>query len=232
VAWLGPRVRPDKWTPPDRKDYTVHSVYFDTCDLDFYYEKLAGIKLRKKVRIRGYEHGNQRRDLFLEIKRKYGNLVYKDRALVKMGHLEPLLDSGRPGDVLPNARARDLEVIGMFLHNLKARALRPVVLITYEREALIGETDPSVRVTFDRNVRCRFLPEVEDIYSEGDWDGASASETIMEIKFNGAMPYWLRHMTWAFGISPLAISKYCRSIDACSDFACESSVRLLRLHGV
>ncbi len=34
--------------------YTVHSLYFDTPDLSYYYDKIEGIDIRKKVRLRRY----------------------------------------------------------------------------------------------------------------------------------------------------------------------------------
>ena len=46
--------------------------------------------------------------------------------------------------------------------------LRPTVLITYEREALVGVDDPSLRVTFDLNVRSYPDPKIEEIYREDD----------------------------------------------------------------
>jgi len=37
------------------KEYTVRSIYYDTMRLDDYLDKLAGIKIRKKLRIRGLQ---------------------------------------------------------------------------------------------------------------------------------------------------------------------------------
>ena len=45
----------DPFTPPSKSmEYTVRSVYYDTPGLEFYYQKLDGIKIRKKLRIRTY----------------------------------------------------------------------------------------------------------------------------------------------------------------------------------
>ena len=38
-----------------QNEYTVRSVYYDTVDFDNYYEKMNAIKVRKKLRIRGYD---------------------------------------------------------------------------------------------------------------------------------------------------------------------------------
>ena len=61
--------------------YTVASLYFDSVGLDCYYQKLAGVRTRKKLRIRFYpENGlTPETKVFLEIKRKYDAVVVKDR---------------------------------------------------------------------------------------------------------------------------------------------------------
>ncbi|MEM8909775.1 MAG: VTC domain-containing protein, partial [Bacteroidota bacterium] len=37
-----------------RKEYTVRSIYFETPDFECYRTKVAGLKHRNKVRLRGY----------------------------------------------------------------------------------------------------------------------------------------------------------------------------------
>ena len=49
------------------KLYTVRSIYFDTPHLLFYYEKLDGLKIRKKLRIRTYNNYCQDSKAFIEI---------------------------------------------------------------------------------------------------------------------------------------------------------------------
>ena len=43
---LSPVTDADGYVPPDRGEYTVRSIYFDTPALDYYYQKLAGIQRR------------------------------------------------------------------------------------------------------------------------------------------------------------------------------------------
>ena len=68
--------------------YTVRSIYFDTPTLRFYHEKDAGTQIRKKLRVRTYNRFTRDAVSFLEIKRKYGNAIYKER--VKMPWLDAL----------------------------------------------------------------------------------------------------------------------------------------------
>ncbi|MCK5838303.1 MAG: VTC domain-containing protein, partial [Bacteroidales bacterium] len=82
---------------PD-KQYTVRSIYYDTMRLEYYYEKIAGIKRRKKIRIRGYNdpdlNPNCITEVFLEIKRKNNNFISKNRSRVLYCDLENLLTNG------------------------------------------------------------------------------------------------------------------------------------------
>lgn len=230
TAWLEPHVKADKMAPESRREYTVRSIYYDSEDLDFYFEKLDGVKTRKKLRIRGYGDSRHSQQVFLEIKRKYGNLVSKERTRMKFSHVEPILDSSRPKEVLPSAGLRDLNVIGKFLHSLRARSLRPTVLIAYEREALVGCEDERLRVTFDRDVRCIFRPKVDDLFHDSDWLSVVPSEIILELKFNGPMPGWMRRMVWHFRLRMQPISKYCRSIERCCDGNWKDALRFLKCH--
>ena len=59
--------------------YTVRSVYFDTSNFDYYFEKIDGYKVRKKIRIRGYNEQVGGDTVFMEIKRKFKEPIEKDR---------------------------------------------------------------------------------------------------------------------------------------------------------
>jgi hypothetical protein len=230
LAWLEPHVTPDEMVPQDCREYTVRSIYYDSEDLDFYFEKLDGVKVRKKLRIRGYGESSHSPQVFLEIKRKYGNLVSKERTRMEFRCVEPILDSSRPKEVLPSAGLRDLNVIGKFLHALRTRSLRPTVLVAYEREALVGREDRRLRVTFDRDVRCAFRPTLNHLFHVSDWLSVVPHNIILELKFNGPMPVWLRRMVWRFKLRMEPISKYCRSVEACCGGDWQDALRLLKCH--
>ena len=63
--------------------YTVRSIYFDTFRYDDYHEKTNGLKIRKKMRIRGYNKQDHNNIVFIEIKRKNERLVNKYRTPIK-----------------------------------------------------------------------------------------------------------------------------------------------------
>ena len=72
----------------ETKSYLVRSLYLDTFDRRFYHEKLAGLHTRKKLRIRGYNDNTS--EVFLEIKRRYDNIIVKQRAQIEFEFLIPI----------------------------------------------------------------------------------------------------------------------------------------------
>ena len=55
-------------------------LYFDNKNYDCYHEKIDGLLNRRKFRIRTYSSNKKiKSKIFLEIKGRYNNLVYKDR---------------------------------------------------------------------------------------------------------------------------------------------------------
>ena len=55
--------------------YSVRSLYFDTFDDQDFYEKTAGVEVRRKIRLRIYSPNDKYG--FLEMKQKQGNYQHK-----------------------------------------------------------------------------------------------------------------------------------------------------------
>jgi SPX domain protein involved in polyphosphate accumulation len=196
------------------KCYNVRSIYFDTPRLLFYNEKLDGVKIRKKLRVRVYNTLDRDSIAFLEIKRKYNNTVFKERVKLPLNDTLDVLNGAQvhiPEGFNSFTEAATLE---KFRYLIKRLNLQPTILVTYEREALVGIDDPAMRVTFDMNVRSYSHPQIEEIYREEDLTLLKKDEFILEIKFNGRMPVWVRNIIRDFKLHIQAISKYCNGIDA------------------
>ncbi|MBL7025053.1 MAG: VTC domain-containing protein, partial [Candidatus Marinimicrobia bacterium] len=71
--------------------YEIRSIYFDSFELKDYYEKHAGLQMRKKLRVRGYNQVSQESEVFLEIKWKNNTFISKDRTPVKYTDVANLL---------------------------------------------------------------------------------------------------------------------------------------------
>lgn len=76
--------------------YIIRSLYYDSAGLDSYYQKIAGVRTRKKLRIRFYEPDlKPQTPVFLEIKRKYDTVVVKDRLVLSYVECCNLLKDNR-----------------------------------------------------------------------------------------------------------------------------------------
>lgn len=208
-----------------KKDhYTVRSIYFDTPAFDFYYEKLDGLKVRKKIRVRAYNQENGY--AFLEIKRKYVNCVFKERTKLLLLHIKQLLNE--PGDYSLDSfqdNHKERLVTGKFLYNLLKRGLVATLLVVYEREAYVGLTNDHSRLTIDTNVRTGFYPDIKDLFNYSNFTFVTSRSSILELKFNQFMPQWMRNLTRELNLRHEPISKYCMGIDACrSEYRCKEQL--------
>lgn len=206
-----PLTRPDQHAGADHR-YTVRSIYFDSADYASYYEKEDGVDARSKLRVRGYDALVPGAVAFLEIKRRLGNVGAKERVPFGAEGIAPLLAGGdvdewiEPTAEFPAAR-RDAR---RFLFRLHRDALRPVVLITYEREAYVGTLEPSLRVTFDSGVRSRAFPELGELYSDDGLRPSLVDSFVLEVKYDAALgfPIWLRAFIAEHRLVRQALSKY------------------------
>ena len=200
----------------DKVMYTVRSIYFDTRNLDFYWEKIDGLKVRKKLRIRGYNL--DKGFAFLEIKRKYSNCVVKERAklpLVEIENIINMLDI-KQGENASACHNNQL-VSNKFIYNIIKKNLLVKLLVVYEREPYIQKADPNVRVTIDKNIRSRYNPDLSDLFNGDDLTLITNDFSILELKFNNFMPKWMRSMISDLKLRQESFSKYCEGIDACRD---------------
>ncbi len=196
--------------------YTVRSIYFDTRNLDFYWEKIDGIKVRKKLRIRGYNL--DKGFAFLEIKRKYTNCVVKERAKLPLGQIEKIISmlEVKQGEKMPDSHNNRL-VSGKFIYNIIKKQLLAKLLVVYEREPYIHKTNSDVRVTIDKNIRSRYNPDLSDLFNGDDLTLFANDFSILELKFNNFIPKWMRNMIKELKLKQESFSKYCEGIDACRD---------------
>jgi hypothetical protein len=198
------------------KEYTVRSIYYDTMKLDDYHDKLAGIKIRKKLRIRGYNDVNSESLVFLEIKRKYENHISKNRAPLLYSNLDNILATQDCEKYLlkkKNYLDAQKDASNFFYYS-KIKNYSPVVLVTYDREAYYSKHDSTLRITFDKNLRSFPFPVTSTLYEEACLKRAMPNQFILEIKFFSGFPQWLQKILQRFGLNRQAISKYTICVDS------------------
>jgi SPX domain protein involved in polyphosphate accumulation len=192
--------------------YGVASLYYDSPDHRFYWEKVDGIKFRRKLRIRYYDCGRPLladTPVFVEIKQRLNRVTQKRRAVLAYGEARQLCDERRIPAHAPQDAAVVDEVTGM----LWQYDLRPASLVRYTRQALLGtDYDVGLRVTFDRNLfyRTSSLALHEE---QSELPLFPADRTVVEIKVNERVPYWLTELVARHDLGLMRVSKYCRSIE-------------------
>lgn len=198
----------------DIPGYTVRSMYFDTPDLRDYHQKESGDLQRRKLRIRGYGEPTSERSgdtppLFLEVKLKHEQAVWKTRARMTSSEAWALLQGDLDMEALPAAQR---DAARYFLYRLRRERRRPTLLVTYDREPLVGRFDPSLRVTFDRHLRCQSYPaptpDFASLYVEEGLRPVLPGHFILEVKFDRLYPSWLRPILGTMGLGRQALSKY------------------------
>jgi len=207
VGDLAGTCRPDPHSDPAR-GYSVYSLYWDSPDLDFFWEKIDGQKYRRKLRLRRYVDGDF---AFVEIKQRIDRTVQKRRVRLPL-ELAARVFTERGVD--PEAEYELRDPVGqeaLFLcHSFD---LRPTMAVLYRRRAWFGEYDAELRITLDSRVQ--YDPRALDIrepFETGKY-ALSPDACVLEIKFNDRVPIWLTKLVARHELSLVRYSKYCAAID-------------------
>jgi len=186
--------------------YEIRSLYFDNLDDKALREKLDGVNIREKYRIRLYN--NDPSIIHLERKFKHGGLGYKDSANLTRSQAQAIAC----GDVEWMADSSDDVILG-FYTRIKNEGLSAKVIVDYTREPFVFAPG-NVRVTLDYNIRtglgctdflnpaCVTVP-IKD------------SPCILEVKWDNYLPDVIRDAVQLDGRRSAAFSKYaaCRMYD-------------------
>lgn len=210
-AALTARLGTDPLSP--QGGYPVTSLYYDTADLRFYWEKIEGLRFRRKVRMRLYgppAECTEETPVQVEIKQRVNRVTQKRRMELPYGSAKQWLDAR---ETLPCNRSQKgfVDEVTTLIGNLD---LRPIVTTGYMREAFVGrEADLGLRVTIDHKVHGR----------DRDFNFASGATNrfiippklaVVEIKANERVPYWVTDLAARLDMSVIRISKYCQSVQA------------------
>jgi SPX domain protein involved in polyphosphate accumulation len=204
---LGSRIVPDTHADSDGC-YSLASVYFDTSDRRFYWDREESVGFRRKVRLRCYLDSDGCRELHFEIKEKHGNITGKKRSKpLNLSVPEELTVADLNLDELLTPIADDpcaREIL--YLH--QRLKLLPTVCTRYRREAYVVSTDPDVRVTFDRGVSATTGSIVKHDSTQ-DVLLLAPEYGILEIKCTRSFPSWLGSEVRRLGFPQMKFSKYC-----------------------
>lgn len=192
----------------DDLGYHVYSVYCDSPSLTFFWEKIEGIKFRRKVRFRRYGEGE---NAFLEIKQRMDQTLQKRRTLWPMEQVTRIFNSGSLCDIDDSISEDPIVSETLFLW--RYYDLRPNMAISYFRRAFFSIYEPDLRITFDTRVRYHACEtDISRPFEVGKYV-IDPSLVVMEIKFSDSVPLWLCKLVSLYEARKVRLSKYCTAVD-------------------
>jgi len=189
-------------------EYHIRSLYFDDPFDSAVQEKVDGIEVRDKFRIRIYNHS----DKTIKLERKHKNGPYIQKSSLSLSRQEcDALTAGDYGFLLKRPEPFAGQMYGI----MKLKQLKPKVLVDYDREPYVFPVE-DVRITFDKDIRTGlrstdlFNPNVP-MYAVSELRNCM----ILEVKFNEYLPQYIQTLIQMGAAQRTAASKYlfCRQYE-------------------
>lgn len=181
--------------------YLISSLYFDGYNQSALFDKLSGIRERKKFRVRVYNYQSNVIKLERKIKREY--VTEKSHIQISKEEYDTLVS----GDV-SFLRHKDDVVAKDFYLYYRTKNLRPRVVVEYRREAFIYKYG-DVRITFDYLLKAGVFQK--DLFSNGYMISAIPhDQIILEVKYTGYFPDVIRNIIQINNLQWQSSSKYAK----------------------
>jgi VTC domain len=181
--------------------YLVSSLYYDDYNQSAFFDKVSGVRDRKKFRVRVYNY--QSNVIKLERKIKRVNVTEKSHIQISKEEYDALIS----GDVRFLRYKNDIVANDFFLY-YRTKNVRPRVVVEYHREALIYKYG-DVRITFDSLLKAGVFQK--DLFSNGVMISAIPhDQIILEVKYTGYFPDVIRSIIQINNLQWQSISKYAK----------------------
>lgn len=185
---------------PDEEGYKISSLYFDDIYHSAMEQKLAGVRFRKKFRIRCYNSSDH--VIRLECKYKYDDYIAKQGVSLSRTEYDSILS----GDYEFLLKRTEKVCQELFCYN-RTRQMKPTVVVDYLREAYISPLG-NVRITFDKELEAS--AGTLDMFSD-EYVAHCALQgdlMIMEVKYDDYLPSHILSVIQTAMTDRCAISKY------------------------
>lgn len=185
----------------DSCGYTIRSLYFDTLNDDDFYNKIDGLELRRKIRLRIYSTNDD--FAYLELKQKQGN--YQEKRSLKIKREDAISLINKKYEVLlkyPDSFAKEMYGIMSTYYYV------PKTINQYKRVAYVVKEN-SIRLTFDKDIRATetsfdlFNPNLllNPVFNQ--------NLVVFEVKYNGFLLSYVKDIIKNVDLIQTPISKYC-----------------------
>ena len=203
-----------------KKNYFVRSLYFENNNYSNFNEKVDGVKLRHKYRIRTYSNKlDKNTPIFLELKGRENLRTYKTRFFIEQNDLNLFFEKKNYFKL--KKTYSDNYLIEQFIFDCYRKNLSPKILVDYNRTPYINKSGLYFRLTFDNNI---ISLSNSSLYSTGlnsGWRECLAGFTILEVKFESSIPAWFQRIVQSYQLQIRSISKFVIAADTlglASDF--------------
>jgi len=180
---------------------TIRNIYYDTDTFLLIRRSIEKTIYKEKLRVRSYGRAEPDSTVFVELKKKYQNVVYKRR--LSLSEAEAMAWLSR--EQRSQKHTQISKEVDYFLDYYQT--LHPTVFLSYEREAYYAREDSDFRVTFDDTILCR----QEDLSLTSDVYGAPIlpeGMVLMELKCSGGIPLWMTTILSEEHLYKTSFSKY------------------------
>ena len=185
--------------------YHIRSLYMDDLYHTAYRQKMAGVEVRKKYRVRIYNCKGTH--IALECKHKNGAYVYKESVPLTRGEYTALC-RGDCGFLLRKPQPMATQ----FFLEARANLIRPRVIVAYDREAFVNDVG-TVRITFDKALTA--MEPRQDLFDPQapGYHVLPPGQMILEVKFTGILPEYIQSIFRAYSFVRTSASKFCLCAD-------------------
>ena len=203
-----------------KKNYFVRSLYFENNNYSNFNEKVDGVKLRHKYRIRTYSNKlDKNTPIFLELKGRENERTYKTRFFIEQNDLNLFFEKKNYFKLKENYL--DNYLIEQFIFDCYRKNLSPKILVDYNRTPYINKSGLYFRLTFDNNIVSLSDSRLYFTSLNSGWRECLAGFTILEVKFESSIPAWFQRIVQSYQLQIRSISKFVIATDTlglASDF--------------
>ena len=203
-----------------KKNYFVRSLYFENNNYSNFNEKVDGVKLRHKYRIRTYSNKlDKNTPIFLELKGRENLRTYKTRFFIEQNDLNLFFEKKNYFKL--KKTYSDNYLIEQFIFDCYRKNLSPKILVDYNRTPYINKSGLYFRLTFDNNIVSLSNSSLYSTSLNSGWRECLAGFTILEVKFESSIPAWFQRIVQSYQLQIRSISKFVIAADTlglASDF--------------
>lgn len=181
--------------------YRITSLYLDDVFHTAYNDKISGLDVRKKYRLRYYDMSDS--VIKLEVKEKKGDFVCKESADITPEEYRRILKDDK--SFLGEDRFIGTAGEAMFASDRLTR-LTPAALVDYKREAYICP-EGNVRLTFDSELQT--AQGFDPLYEKTNFYRVfQNNEIVFEVKYDSFIPNYIQGLISGIPTTRESVSKY------------------------